>query len=350
MCALERVGKYPQGTSATVAHIAKEPSVHRGGSAWQAVSPVGLASTLCVTGELSCSDPPAGCDAPLGYRPLDERFLRVLICDRIRGRSNYPVRCASGAVSAEALLIVNADDWGGFREGTDSIEMCFVEGAISSSTAMVHMADADRAAGLAREHCRPIGLHLNFTQPFDGLDVPPSVRERQRRVCAYFSSLGLRRWTYNPDPRVRHLIADCVRDQLESFRKTYAMEPTHLDSHHHVHVCPDVFFSGAIEKGTRVRQTLSRAPTARLGLNGVARQVKHDLLARRFVTTERFWRVRELSGADHSVPIAMAVELARSRSIEVMVHPSFGDELRALRSDAWLDVVTRAPLGAYSAL
>lgn len=253
-------------------------------------------------------------------------------------------------MSAGALLIVNADDWGGFREATDSIELCFAEGAITSSTAMVHMVDARRAAELAREHRRPIGLHLNFTQPFDALDVPTSVRERQRRLCEHFSSLGLRRWTYSPDPRVRRLITDGINDQLERFWETYETEPTHCDSHHHVHVCPDVFLSRALEKGTRVRQTLSRAPAARPRRNDLARGVKHKLLARRFVTTERFWRVRELSGADQAVPIATAAELARSRSIEVMVHPSFEDELRALRSDAWIKAVARAPLGAYSAL
>src|SRR4029077_18222503 len=52
-------------------------------------------------------------------------------------------------VDKRGLLIVNADDWGGFRAGTDAIESCFAIGAISSTTAMVHMADARRAAELA---------------------------------------------------------------------------------------------------------------------------------------------------------------------------------------------------------
>jgi chitin disaccharide deacetylase len=272
------------------------------------------------------------------------------LCDFDPQRSNSWARCASGAVSAEALLIVNADDWGGFREGTDSIEMCFVEGAISSSTAMVHMTDAHRATELARENGRSIGLHLNFTQPFDALDVPVAVRERQRDLCAHFSSLGLRRWTYSLDPRVHRLIADGINDQLERFRETYATEPTHVDSHHHVHVCPDVFLSRALEPGMHVRQTLSRAPSIHPGRKDVARRIKHELLARRFITTDSFWRARELSCADHAVPIATAAELALSRSVEIMVHPSFAGELRVLCSDAWLGVVSQAPLGAYSAL
>lgn len=77
------------------------------------------------------------------------------------------------------LLVVNADDWGGFREGTDAIEDCFAIGAISSTTAMVHMADSRRAAELALERARPTGLHLNLTQPYDAPTVPAPVRERQ---------------------------------------------------------------------------------------------------------------------------------------------------------------------------
>ena len=253
-------------------------------------------------------------------------------------------------MSGRGLLIVNADDWGGFREGTDAIEACFAAGAISSTTAMVHMADSRRAAELARERGRPTGLHLNLTQPFDASDVPASVRERQRRLCVRFANLGLRRWLWSPDPRVRALVTDGIRDQLERYRECYGAEPTHVDSHHHVHVCLDVLFSKALESGTRVRQTLSPAPSTARDLASVGRRAKHELLARRFVTTTHFWRARELVGGYGAVPIAQAAALARERSVEVMVHPSLRNELEALRAGAWLEALAGARLGSYSAL
>ena len=249
------------------------------------------------------------------------------------------------------LLIVNADDWGGFREATDAIETCFASGAISSATAMVHMTDSRRAADVARERERPIGLHLNLTQAFESSEVPPPVRERQRRACAHFADLKHRRWRLSPDMRVHRLVADCIRDQIEEFWERYGCEPTHLDSHHHVHVCFDVFLSRAMTPGRRVRQTLSRAPSGgRRGPPDLARRVKHELLARRFVTTARFWQARELHGGGGAVPIADAAACARERPVEVMVHPSFQAELAVLRSDAWLGALARAPLGPYSLL
>jgi predicted glycoside hydrolase/deacetylase ChbG (UPF0249 family) len=254
-------------------------------------------------------------------------------------------------VAAPRLLIVNADDWGGMREATEAIETCFASGAISSATAMVHMADSRRAADVARERERPIGLHLNLTQVFESAEAPTAVRERQRQACAYFADVKRRRWQYSPDVRVHRLVADCIRDQLQEFWERYGCEPTHVDSHHHVHVCFDVLLSCAMTSGCRVRQTLSPAPSAaKLSASRLARRAKHELLARRFVTTARFWRAREVHGGEGAVPIAEAAAFSRERSVEVMVHPSFQTDLAVLRSDAWLEALERAPLGPYSSL
>jgi predicted glycoside hydrolase/deacetylase ChbG (UPF0249 family) len=255
----------------------------------------------------------------------------------------------SAAIGRPGLLIVNADDWGGYREGTDAIEQCFAAGAISSSTAMVHMSDSRRAAELARARGRPIGLHLNFTQPFDAAEAPAGARERQLRLCAHFARVRIRRWLPSANPSVRTLVADGIREQLEQFRALYGEEPTHLDSHHHVHVCPDVFFSPALAAGMRVRQTLSPLPSARKPAT-LPRQLKHQLLARRFLTTRYFWGARELSGADGSVPIETATALAASHTVEIMAHPSFAGELRVLCSERWLQAVSSASPGSYSLL
>jgi predicted glycoside hydrolase/deacetylase ChbG (UPF0249 family) len=248
------------------------------------------------------------------------------------------------------LMIVNADDWGGFREGTDAIDECFRIRAITSTTAMVHMRDSRRAAQLALERGWPVGLHLNLTQPFDAPGVEPPVRARQRRLCAHFALLARRRWLPSPDPRVHALIADGIRDQLEQFTALYGAEPTHVDSHQHVHVCPDVFLSRALSHGTRVRQTISPSPSAAPNGTTFVRAVKHRLLARRFLTTSRFWAASELSPSRDAVPLATAVAVSRERSVEVMVHPSFERELEVLRSPAWAARLGEAPLGSYAAL
>lgn len=223
-------------------------------------------------------------------------------------------------------------------------------GAISSSTAMVHMADSERAAQLARERSRPIGLHLNLTQPFDAPDVgSAAARERQLRLCAHFARLRARRWLLSPNPAVHRLVADGIRDQLDEYERLYEAPPTHVDSHHHVHVCPDVFLSRALADGTKVRQTVSPPLDAR-GPAVVARRLKHRLLARRFRTTDLFWGAAETAGADGGVPIATAAARARGCAVEIMVHPSFPGELQVLLSDHWRAALADAPLGSYEQL
>jgi predicted glycoside hydrolase/deacetylase ChbG (UPF0249 family) len=169
-------------------------------------------------------------------------------------------------------------------------------------------------------------------------------------LCAHFKRLRFRRWAPSADPRLHALVADGIRDQRERFAELYGGEPTHIDSHHHVHVCPDVFLSRALERGGRLRQTISPLPAASPGPRTLARRAKHRLLARRFTTTSHFWMAREPSPADGAIPIAMAVGIACKEPVEIMVHPSFDGELEVLRSEAWLDVLAKAPLGPYAAL
>jgi len=296
--------------------------------------------------------PPVGIevDSGGGIVPHDVRFEPDPMCERARSHLDIARPVRDAPVSAQALLIVNADDWGGFREGTDAIDECFEIGAISSTTAMVYMSDSRRAAGLALERGRPVGLHLNLTQPFDAPDVQSSVRQRQRRLCAYFANLRHRRWIPSADPRVHVVIADGIRDQLEQFAELYGGLPTHIDSHHHVHVCPDVFLSKAMPRGARVRQTISFPPSSWPDPAVLARRTKHWLLAHRFITTSFFCVARELSPTATAIPIATAAARACERSVEIMVHPSFERELRVLRSPAWTTTVSSAPLGPYSAL
>ena len=65
------------------------------------------------------------------------------------------------------MLIVNADDWGGWKSATDAALACYKAGRINSVSAMVFMEDSERAAELAQADGLDVGLHLNFTTPFE---------------------------------------------------------------------------------------------------------------------------------------------------------------------------------------
>lgn len=101
------------------------------------------------------------------------------------------------------LLIVNADDFGLSRGVNAGIVEAHSRGVVTSTSLMVLRPAAEEAAEIAREHpALSVGLHFDG----DGLDLDDPDR-------AAFEFAG----------------------QLERFRELSGGDPTHVDSHHHVH-------------------------------------------------------------------------------------------------------------------
>ena len=247
-------------------------------------------------------------------------------------------------LSDTPLLIVNADDFGWNRDATDRTVECFAAGQITSTTALVNMEDSERAAERGREGGFPIGLHLNLTDPFTGSEVAPAERERQAAACRIFGGGGLRlrSWTY--DPRIAGLVEDAIRDQLERFRALYGAEPTHVDGHNHVQVCPNVVRAKALA-GFKLRNALWAWPSDS-GVMAHARAARRWLTARRFLTPRYFFDVSELHRLAPE-EVTARLGLARDAAAEVMCHPGFGHELEALRAPAWTETIAALPRGSY---
>ena len=136
-------------------------------------------------------------------------------------------------------IIVNADDFGLTRGVSESIVACHAAGAVTSTSFMVNMDGSEHAAGLA--HAAPrlgVGLHFNLTlgRPVSSPEAVPSLVDRSGR----FLTRGalLRRWATG------RLDASNVRTELHAQlarMRAWGVEPTHFDSHQHVHAIPAVF-------------------------------------------------------------------------------------------------------------
>src|SRR5262245_43199918 len=103
-------------------------------------------------------------------------------------------------------LIVNADDWGRDRRTTDAILDGVHCGAVSAVSAMVFMADSERAAAVASERGLDAGLHLNLTTSLSAPGCPRRVAERQALLTG-----RLRRHRLAPivfRPHLAHAFAD----------------------------------------------------------------------------------------------------------------------------------------------
>jgi predicted glycoside hydrolase/deacetylase ChbG (UPF0249 family) len=249
------------------------------------------------------------------------------------------------------LLIVNADDWGGEEKSTDAIHEAFRGGLVTSTTAMVYMEDSDRAASIARAEELPVGLHLNLTQPFTDPKAPAPVRERQGRLAEAFAGSGKdghpgvaswRRWVY--DPGLRGAVTAALTDQLARFEALYGGPPTHFDGHNYVDVCPDVFLSSALPRGSKMRNSLDRYPLGK-GAMAIARTVRQAARDRRFDSTRYVVHI-----ADLDLPDDPRLQLAAADPIEVITHPDHGPEMERLKSETWGRCLTRFRTGSFADL
>jgi predicted glycoside hydrolase/deacetylase ChbG (UPF0249 family) len=120
-------------------------------------------------------------------------------------------------VSEERNLIVNADDLGLSGTVNDGIFAAHEGGVVTSASLMVRQGAAPAAAERAPEFPElAIGLHL---------DLGEWSYEEGEWTLAYSHCDG-------EDPVA--VEAEC-RAQLERFRALLGRDPTHLDSHQHVH-------------------------------------------------------------------------------------------------------------------
>jgi chitin disaccharide deacetylase len=246
------------------------------------------------------------------------------------------------------LLIVNADDLGLTVPDTDAIVECFRAGAISSTTALVWMSDSDRAAELARREGMPTGLHLNLIEPYTAAAVPEHVAARQRRVVERLRAGGTGAQLYHP--AWAEDFGRCITDQLARFHELYGRAPTHLDGHRHMHLVMNALLSRALGPVDRYRRPVNRTARESAAYKRMARSALGVLVGLRFTTTDVCFSVRSLHPALGGAGLDEELTRDHRRSVELFVHPGYGDELALLRADEWRARLAAHRLGSFEDL
>jgi predicted glycoside hydrolase/deacetylase ChbG (UPF0249 family) len=122
------------------------------------------------------------------------------------------------ALVSSRYLIVNADDFGQSHGVNRGIMKAHRRGIVTSASLMVRWPAASEAAAYAREHpSLSLGLHVDLGEKF------------------YRSGEWLPLYTVVPLQDVTAIMKEVSR-QLEIFRCLMGREPSHIDSHQHVHL------------------------------------------------------------------------------------------------------------------
>ena len=256
-----------------------------------------------------------------------------------------PTLTEKGKGMHRGSLIVNADDWGRDVENTDRILDCVVARAVSSVSAMVFMADSERAANIACQQGVDAGLHLNLTTAFSANSTPARVREHQERIARY---LAWHRFGYVVfHPGLRNSFEYVVSQQLEEFQRLYGRSPERIDGHHHAHLCANVLLGKLLPEGTVVRRNFSFRRGEKSLANRLYRARVDRKLAQRHHLVDYFFALDLLEPRER---LLEKLSYARESNVEIETHPVNRQEYDFLRGGELFRVCEDIPVACRYAL
>jgi predicted glycoside hydrolase/deacetylase ChbG (UPF0249 family) len=242
------------------------------------------------------------------------------------------------------MLIINADDWGRSVADTDAALSCLKRGRITSVSGMVFMQDSKRAARLAKDYqLDDVGLHLNFSEEFTNASCPETLKEHHRRIITFLRRNKYAQLLYNPF--LRKAFAYSYHAQMEEFVRLFEKSPSHIDGHHHMHLCANILLSDIIPAGTKMRRNFSFWPGQKSWLNRKYRALVDHWLAQRYRLTDYFF---DLTQCIQEKKLDRVAALARSSNVEVMTHPIVPIESEYLMGNQFQATLQRLDIGGYA--
>lgn len=234
---------------------------------------------------------------------------------------NQPVLMPAQAPARQGHIIINADDWGRDVAVTDRTLECVLQGSVSSVSAMVFMADSERAAEIALQRGVDAGLHLNLTTPFTSRHCPPRLAEHQCTLTRFLRFGRVSSAFYIP--WLAGSFEYVVKAQLAEWERLYGVAPRRIDGHHHMHLCANVLRQRLLPSGTIVRRNFSFDSGEKSALNRFYRQRQDNRLAQFHRTTDFFFALPPI---DVPGRLEKIFDLASRSAVEMETHPVNPDE------------------------
>ena len=243
------------------------------------------------------------------------------------------------------MLIVNADDLGRSAPATDAAIACYSKGRITSASAMVYMADSERASMAATDVGLDVGLHVNLSEEFSAGSVPEELRRAHGQIRRFLRASKYSLLIFNP--LLARQFEFVFAAQLSEFCRVYGREPSHLDGHQHLHLATNMLVQRVLPTGAKVRRSFSFRQGDKSLVNRWYRSVVDRSLMRRHRVTDHFFSLSDYLSLDK---LKRVVSLARQSNVELMVHPERPAEYAFLMSDAYAEALSDVPVAGYDAL
>lgn len=240
------------------------------------------------------------------------------------------------------MLIINADDWGKNKLATDRSLSCFANRRITSASAMIFMPDSERSAELALENHIDVGLHINFTQGFSGRIKSAKLIEYHQRISHFLLKNKYHFLLYNP--ALKNHFEYVYNAQFEEFVRLYNRNPSHIDGHHHMHLCMNMIIDKIIPKGFKIRRNFYFFPHEKNLFNRFYRHVIDTLLIRRYICVDYFFSIPPIC---QIAQLRKILNLTKFYNVEIEVHPERREEYNFLMSDEYLKLISNIETDSY---
>ena len=148
-------------------------------------------------------------------------------------------------------------------------------------------------------------------------------------------------------PFLKDKIDYLFKAQYAEYVRSFGQEPSHIDGHHHAHLCLNVILAGILPPGLRVRRNFTFAPGEKGFLNRSYRRLVDARLLRDHRSTDSFYSIE--SARDHP-RLVRIVRAARTSPVELMVHPERTETSEYLWSPAYRELIASVARGTYRML
>ena len=212
-------------------------------------------------------------------------------------------------------------------------------------SAMVFMSDSHRAANLAKELEIDVGLHLNLSQRFIVRNGNKLLEKYHNQIVHFLTLNKYAFLFYNPTLRKQFYYV--YQAQLEEFIRLYGKPPSHIDGHHHLHLCTNMLLDVIIPEHGKVRRNFSFRPGEKSCLNRAYRHLVDIWLGKRYFLCNYLFA---LSHCLQNRNMSRVAELSNSATVELITHPVNEKEYAYLMSDDYLVMFCKPKKGTYKLL
>jgi len=167
--------------------------------------------------------------------------------------------------------------------------------------------------------------------------------DSQTRLARFLRRNRYSQLMYNPTLR-KDFAASYSAQAVEFARLFDGAGPSHVDGHHHMHLCANMLLSRLVPSNTKMRRNFSFWPAEKSWLNRLYRLNVDRWLSRRYRLTEFFF---DLSQSLQFQRLDRALGLARTATVEIMSHPIVSAESEFLLSEPFGTMLQRLEIGSF---